>query len=63
MDDEDLGKEIAQMHKDVAFRKKGSIKRAQALAKKLRQNNRNKEADLLIRKSNEAARFMPRENW
>jgi hypothetical protein len=61
--EEDLGKQIADMHKDVALRKKGSVKKAQALAKKLRLNGRNKEADLLIRKSNEAARFMPRENW
>jgi hypothetical protein len=60
---EDLLKELSEAHRQVALRSRGSIKKAQTLAKKLRKNGLKNEATLLIRKSNEAAAFMPKEYW
>lgn len=60
---EDLNKQIPEVHRELGFRKKGSVTKAQSLAKKLKEAKRNSEADLLIRKANEAKNFMPKEYW
>lgn len=60
---EDFDREIREMHRDLALRKKNSPTKAKELAAKLRKARRNEEANLLVQRANDAKNFLPKDMW